>query len=326
MIYPTWCEAEVIADPVKPQQLKEPRLLVKRRKSPLVSYDANIHVEVCHGTPAISLFTGAGGIDLGLENAGYETRCQVELAEHACQTLLANRPNCFRSSALIQADIRELPTVTILSASDLRVGETRLIAGGPPCQGFSTCNMKSRNNRVDARNDLVYEFLRVVREAQPWFFMMENVRGFTLFNKGDYAREYLRTAFLSGYELVYGLVNCVEYGVPQDRCRFVCMGSRRDVALIDGMLAGLPEPECFGKKDVKILKTWPDDLAQSAELSEQRRRLRRAPGIRYFPDREVLFPPDPWGADGRTKSFHDFYDRLERDEPDRLVRTRKEAA
>jgi site-specific DNA-cytosine methylase len=124
---------------------------------------------------------------------------------------------------------------------------------------------------------------------------------------------------------VYGLVNAVEYGVPQDRTRFLCMGTRRDLWEINGSLGSLPEPECFSDRDLERIKLW---TPQEVQL------LRHAPGIRYFPDRPVLIPPHPCrnmhGDDidpetgkrngGRSRSFIEFYRRLHQAEPDRIVR------
>lgn len=258
-------------------------------------------------------------MDIGVEQAGMSTVCQVEWWDVACQTLLANRPEWFRHAALIQADIRRLPTETILEESGLRVGEAWLVCGGPPCQGFSTANTKSHSGTYDARNDLVYEFLRVVREAKPRHFIMENVPGFLRFNKGEYFKQFLATAYGAFYELVYGLLDAVEYGVPQYRCRFLCMGTRRDVVTIERLLAGLPAPRTFHDADLAIVKS----LRGRSLLDEEYQSLTRAPGIRYFPDRPVLVPPAPLAhgerTTGRAKNFRAFYDRLAREEPDRLV-------
>jgi DNA-cytosine methyltransferase len=268
--------------------------------------------------PTISLFTGCGGMDIGTERAGFVTLCQHEFSQCSCDTLIGNRPNFFRSAALIQGDIRQTSTWMILREAGLRIGECHLVTGGPPCQGFSTSNTKANHGTYDPRNDLVFEFLRVVRESQTRFFCMENVPGFLRFNKGEYLAAFLQAAHQSGYELVYGLANAVEYLVPQDRCRFLCMGTRRDLVEIDGLLGSLPSPVCFGSADRKRLELLEGVSGREAEA--ERARIRRPPGIRYFPDRPVLAPPDPWGNDGRTQTFNAFYDRLEREEPDRIIR------
>ena len=139
-------------------------------------------------------------------------------------------------------------TETILDAAGLRVGEATAVTGGPPCQGFSTSGKRDPN---DDRNDLVFHFLRVVREAMPKFFIMENVPGFVSLNKHEYLKRFLETAHGGFYELVYGLVDAVEHGVPQYRCRFFCMGTRRDLVHSEGILGSLPKPQNFHDRDLK---------------------------------------------------------------------------
>lgn len=314
-----WPEAEIVAEPLPVRKLTGPRLLVKRTADLFIG-PRKEELILLPGRPVISLFTGAGGMDLGLEQAGFCCVVQHEHDPAACETLLINRPNAFRHAALIQGDITVTPTSMLLDAGNLRVGEAAIVAGGPPCQGFSTAGKRVP---VDARNDLVFEFLRVVNEARPDFFIMENVPGFLSFNGGAYLRWFLDRAYRSYYELVYGLVDAVEYGVPQYRCRFICMGTRRDLFACEGVLASLPAPECFSDPDLDQIR-----LLDAAPLfcAEDLRLLTHPPGIRYFPDRPVLIPPRPIGKTdpksgnhARSKTFIEFYRRLYREEPDRIV-------
>lgn len=319
---PIWPEAEIVAEPVRWKDGMPPRTLVRRNHHLLIGPREQDLISL-PGRPVISLFTGAGGFDLGIEQAGFCCVVQHEREDAACEALLANRPTFFRDAALIQGDITTTPTDALLSAGNLRVGEACMVIGGPPCQGFSTSTSRRKQRAIvgDARNDLVFEYLRVVREAKPEFFIMENVPGFTDFNGGAYMKKFLAAAHGAYYELVYGLVNAVEYGVPQDRTRFICTGTRRDLHRCEGILASLPEPECFGDDDLKRIRTAHlPTLFPDADV----RFLTRAPGIRYFPDRPVLVPPRPVrrtesGDIGRTQTFIEFYKRLEREEPDRLV-------
>lgn len=308
-----WTHSVLVQNPVKSKDLKEPAVLV-RRIMPDISGPRNEQIISLPGHAAITLFSGAGGLDIGLEQAGFCVVAQHEWDQAACETLIINRPDYFRYAALIQGDIRKTPTSMILSEAGLRVGETHLIGGGPPCQGFSTANPKAVKGVYDVRNDLVFEYLRVIREAQPHFFIFENVPGFTSFNKGEYMEAVLKKAYECYYELVYGLIDACEYGVPQRRCRFILMGTRRDLAECEGVLAGMPNPQNFEKQDLRLIEAVNTPLFQ-----EEYRRMTRAPGIRYFQDRPVLVPPAPLHHGRRTKTFLDFYDRLEREEPDRLV-------
>jgi DNA-cytosine methyltransferase len=317
---PIWPEAEIVAQPEEGRS--DPAVLVRRRSSGLVGPNGEEMV-LLDGPPCISLFTGCGGMDIGTEWAGFSTVLQHEWEYNCCLTLLGNRPNYFRSAALIQGDIRKTPTEMILDVAGLEVGEAHLLTGGPPCQGFSTCN-SNRGKKKDARNDLVFEFIRVIREAKPKYFCMENVPGILSFNKGEYFKAFLAAAFESFYELVYGLIDCSEYQVPQRRVRFICMGTRKDLAR-KGVIASLPEPQCFGGADLQRLKVL-DKIATPEALWESRI-LTHAPGIRYFPDRPVLVPPSPHGTnESRSKRFLDFYDAIEKNEPDRIVRRPQLAA
>ncbi len=305
-----WPECEVIAKPVK--KASEPRVLVRRRDGQLFSPRGE-ELHYLPGEPVISLFTGAGGMDLGIEQAGMCSVLQHEWDQFCCETLIANRPQAFRHAALIQGDIYNTPTEMILKEAGLRVGEATIVCGGPPCQGFSTSGKRSP---TDPRNDLVFEFLRVVRETKPRFFIFENVRGFLSLNKGEYFKAFLSTAYGCFYELVYGLLDACHYGVPQHRVRFICMGTRRDLAHCDGILGSLPEMTNFHRSDLKLI------VDPDAPLFKTSRAARaHAPGIRYFPDREILVPPSPTNGldDPISDSYFRFYERLERDEPDRVV-------
>jgi DNA (cytosine-5)-methyltransferase 1 len=319
---PIWPEAEIVADPVAAKELDAPRVLVRRRVPDIVGPHGE-EVFYLPGPSHISLFTGAGGMDIGLEQAGFCTLVQHEWWDAACETLLLNRPGFFRHAALIQGDIRQTPTSMLLGEAGLRVGECDIVTGGPPCQGFSHAN--SNRRAEDPRNSLVFEFLRVVREAQPRIFIMENVPGFCELRKGWFVEEFLKTAYAAYYELVYGIVNAVEHGVPQYRNRFFCTGTRRDLWECDGKLAALPPPTHFHQGDLDKMEKlagrpclFPDVIIGDAEELEL---LRQAPGIRYFPDRLVIKPPCPVasGGGGRTKVFLEFYRQLRREEPDRLV-------
>lgn len=305
----TWAEAEIVAEPVK--SCPDPRVLVRRRRSGLVSPD-NCEVAFFPSQPVISTFTGCGGMDLGIEQAGFTTVVQHESDKTCCETLIRNRPRAFRHAALIQGDICRTPTSVLLREGNLRTGEAALVTGGPPCQGFSTAGKRDPS---DVRNTLLFQFLRVVREAQPHFFILENVPGLISLAGGRFFEAFLREAYAAYYELVYGLINAANYGVPQHRVRFFCMGTRRDLFEIEGVLGSLPCPQTFEPRDVKLL--W----SPEGEHAEEKRRLLRSPGIRYFPDRLILRPPNPARGNARsfTRTFMDFYDRLERDEPDRVV-------
>ena len=194
----------------------------------------------------ISLFTGAGGLDLGLEAAGFVTRVAVEIDRWARETLEANRSS-FRSADFpILDDIRAFRPEDILRRAGLKRGEAELVAGGPPCQSFSTAG--HRLSLGDPRGSLFVDFAAVIAAAQPRFFIMENVRGLLsaaikhrpLADRGGEnpplsvdeqpgsAFRIIRHEFEKKlkYQIVFGLVDAADYGVPQNRDRVIILGSR----------------------------------------------------------------------------------------------------
>ena len=123
----------------------------------------------------ISLFTGAGGLDLGLEQAGFTTVVAVEKNKHCRQTLERNRNNFSYSKFQIFEDISSVSAEEVLVGAGLRRGEVDLISGGPPCQSYSTAGR--RGSILDPRGSLFGKFLELIGEVQPRFFIIENVRG-----------------------------------------------------------------------------------------------------------------------------------------------------
>ncbi|MCI0834213.1 MAG: DNA cytosine methyltransferase, partial [Chloroflexi bacterium] len=127
------------------------------------------------GNALISLFSGAGGLDLGLEMAGFSTRIAVELDGDARQTLKDNQRRFWSSQFPIFEDVTALDPQFILDQAGLEPGEAVLVAGGPPCQSFSTAG--NRQSLGDPRGSLFKNFADVIEIARPRFFVMENVRG-----------------------------------------------------------------------------------------------------------------------------------------------------
>lgn len=210
----------------------------------------------------ISLFSGAMGLDLGLERAGIETRVCVEVEKQFCETISLNRPEL----PVICDDIRNVSTQQILDAAGLKAGEVFCVSGGPPCQSFSSGG--KRGSILDPRGSLFMEFVRVIREVQPRFFVFENVAQIVTaaikhrpikdrpgqdWNLSAYSKngglgrgdddsdaealtdDEMSGAAISavleefeqlGYFLKFNVLNAADFGVPQRRLRFVLIGSR----------------------------------------------------------------------------------------------------
>ncbi|MFM5889327.1 MAG: DNA cytosine methyltransferase, partial [Dolichospermum sp.] len=130
---------------------------------------------------SISLFTGAYGLDLGLEQAGFHTVTVVEKDRDAVKTIALNRP--FLQESAISREIQNVTSQQLLEEGRrvlnlgraLQPGEVDLVTGGPPCQPFSTAG--KRGSVMDPRGSLFMDFIRIVKEVQPRFFLMENVKG-----------------------------------------------------------------------------------------------------------------------------------------------------
>lgn len=130
------------------------------------------------GQRVISLFSGAGGLDIGFENAGFSIAVAVEIDPSCCETLKTNRPDV----PVINKNIIDVTSNEILQAAKLKPLEAALVIGGPPCQSFSLAGL--RKGLDDDRGKLLFEFVRIVRETLPFGFVFENVKGLTNWDSG----------------------------------------------------------------------------------------------------------------------------------------------
>lgn len=176
---------------------------------------------------AISLFSGAGGLDLGVEFAGYEVRAAVEHDRDAAATSEKNFPGL--AGRVIQADILDVPTRDILRTAGLR-NDTRpdLLVGGPPCTPFSKSGfwLEWKRSGLDPDASLLQAYTRVLREARPRRFLLENVYALTYQNtasRGAY-RRLLREIDEAGYDCRAEVLHAADYGVPQARPRLFVIG------------------------------------------------------------------------------------------------------
>lgn len=184
-------------------------------------WEANREALTSERFSLVSLFSGAGGLDKGLEMSGFKTAFASDLHEENCETLKHNFPE----AAVVPCSITELTGADILKKIGMSVGEVDLVAGGPPCQSFSI--LGKRRSFEDPRGALVYEFVRIITELQPRAFLFENVKGITTVNRGEDWRElkqYFRKT--TGYEIHANILNAVEYGAPQFRERVFLVGLR----------------------------------------------------------------------------------------------------
>ena len=211
---------------------------------------------------AISLFTGAGGLDLGLEAAGFKVRLCVELDLRARETLATNRPSWPLS---VPGDIHQVIPKTILEHIRLRAGEVTLLSGGPPCQPFSKSGYWANGDTGrlrDPRSRTLNAYLRLVEATLPEVLIFENVKGILFVNK-DEGLELLRRDLMRinrkhnvKYVPCVILINAADYGVPQLRERVFVVAHRGGKKLL------LPEATHGPCENGRLL--WGDKPYRSA--------------------------------------------------------------
>lgn len=185
----------------------------------------------------IDLFAGCGGLSLGLHNAGWKGLFAIEKSPDAFKTLeynLIQNKKHFSWPEWLPQKALEINYVIENYSKELKKlqGKVDLVAGGPPCQGFS---MAGRRNESDLRNNLITSYINFIKIIQPKILFFENVKGFTMeFKKNrDKGKEYAsyveKELNDAGYFVKGQLVNFGEYGVPQKRTRFILVGVRKDL-------------------------------------------------------------------------------------------------
>lgn len=231
----------------------------------------------------ISLFSGAMGLDIGLGKAGLNVVIGQDFEPTCVETMKANGHN------VLGGDIREIHPQTLLDMTGLQIGEPFMICGGPPCQPFSTAGKRLGIN--DPRGSLFMDFIRMIDYIKPRFFVMENVKGLmssplkhvpTAERNENDPEQKLGTVLdviLSefnklGYKTVYGVLDAVNYGVPQFRERFVLIGSRDNEDIF------LPIPTHFPKHQNpnyrwvtvgQVIQGLENDDTECAKLGNERK-------------------------------------------------------
>ncbi len=196
--------------------------------------DQNVAMDPGTVGTAISLFAGAGGMDLGAEAAGFEVRAAVEMNADAAATMEKNFD--YLATEVIQQDILEVPTREILRAAGLRGRERpELLIGGPPCTPFSKSGfwLESKRSGLDPDASLLQAYTRVLAEARPRCFVLENVYALTYDNKASRPafERLLREIDDAGYHCQAKVLNAADYGVPQLRPRLFVIGVPKGCAL-----------------------------------------------------------------------------------------------
>ena len=273
---------------------------------------------------SISLFSGAMGLDLGLEKAGIEFRVCQDFDPSCYETMLINgKPG-------MTGDIRAIDSETILKKANLKAGEAFLLCGGPPCQPFSTAGKRLGIN--DPRGSLFMEYVRMVDETRPRFFVFENVKGLTSIAvdengaPGGVLEIILSEFHRIGYKTVHGILDAVNFGVPQFRERMIIIGSR------DNEKINLPYPTHFQKHQCadlrwrtlgEAIRDLEDNPGACTHFSEERLRyLRMVPEGGNWRDLPLELQPAAMGGAWKSGGGKvGFYRRLSYSQPSPTVVT-----
>lgn len=278
----------------------------------------------------VSLFSGAGGLDVGLEQAGFHTALCIERDPDCRATLRYNRPN-WNVTNHGGGDIRSISTAQLLKESRLKAGAAALVVGGAPCQPFS--NIGSRAGTKSDDGTLFKEFMRVVQGFRPQGFIFENVAAITHSRHREVVEFLQSEGARLGYGVTVAVLNAADFGVPQKRLRMFALGCR------SGRAPALPVPE-FGAPDEGRqlgLKPWrtvgsaimripksrlgrPDNLCmQVSDLMLRRYRCIRSGTRDNFKALPTQLRPPCWRTGKHQGS--DTFGRLLLDEPSVTIRT-----
>lgn len=257
---------------------------------------------------AVDLFCGAGGLTEGLRQAGFKVLGAVEIDPLACRTYRLNQ----KPVKLWEEDITCVSGTSIMKALGLKRGELELLAACPPCQGFSTMRTKNGNrwNR-DARNDLIFDVLRLVRSMRPKAVMLENVPGLAENERYISFRKGLESL---GYYITWDVLDTADYGVPQRRRRLVLLAS----------MLGEPEfsPKSVRKRTVRqfIESLTPPRRSRDALHNYSVRRSKKIKKLigripRNGGGRRALGKRSQLRCHQRMTGFWDVYGRMAWDKP-----------
>jgi DNA (cytosine-5)-methyltransferase 1 len=233
----------------------------------------------CRDATAIDLFCGAGGLSFGLKETGFQVAFALDNDRVATKTYANNL-----GPHVLTAPIEEICAHDLLSRAGLAPGECTLLAGGPPCQGFS---LQRRGERQDPRNRLILEFVRIVEGVRPSFFLIENVGGLLSKHGLPFLRELsLRTSRLN-YIIHVATLDAVDFGVPQIRKRAFLVGEHAPQFSPRFKFPTEKQVWRTVRDAIGDLPSPPDDGTPHAALANHYREIRLAPinleRIRHIP-------------------------------------------
>ena len=216
----------------------------------------------------IDLFAGGGGMTLGAHLSGVHVRAAVENHPSACLTYRANNT----ATNMLENDIAKLETIEVGERS-----QPLVLFGGPPCQGFSTSNQRTRH-ADNPKNWLFREFLRMVETLKPEWVVFENVAGILQTDGGRFAEAFREQLRGFGYKVTFGILNAADFGCPQRRSRYFVIAAINADPVLPTPSANIETPtlwEAIGDLPMLANGAMEDELEyQSAPLSDYAKRLR----------------------------------------------------
>jgi DNA (cytosine-5)-methyltransferase 1 len=260
----------------------------------------------------VSLFSGAGGLDIGLEEAGWVCTYASDVDQDAIETLGRNKGRSLgksvplRDAHVERADVRTANGADILAKGGVRRGDVSLLAGGPPCQSWSSAG--HQHGFGDPRGQLIVDFIRLAGELDVRWLLFENVRGLLTARGPDgvpgSALQLIRTRLLdAGFQTAVTLLNAADYGIPQRRVRLFVIGYRT------GDMPPVP-PSTHSRDGTKGLKQWAtlgrclrtlgppqqhEILRPSVKLGEQLALVTPGSGVKSPGKAETTRPGGHWG-------------------------------
>ena len=224
MEYPTMFEHDASIPEAAPEISSALRTGTRRRNA-----NAAAHPSKPTSPTAISLFSGGGGLDIGVEQAGFRTLFCVEVDPHACETLKRNQPKYLGAATVLNTDVRSVSPKSMMKSAGMVVGDLDLLYGGPPCQTFS--QIGKQDSLGDDRGMLLFEMVRFAKCFRPKVVLVENVKALSSAKdlrgvKGGVLSSLLTDFKKLGYRTYTKVLNAADYGVAQLRERLFIVAVR----------------------------------------------------------------------------------------------------
>ena len=264
----------------------------------------------------VDSFCGAGGLALGLSRAGFDILLSFDIEQKCIDTINANG-KYFGHSAIAE-DINNMLGGKLLEKCQLSRGDLFLLAGGPPCQGFSVLR---HGEEKDPRNQLVLKYAQLIDEVYPHYFVMENVSGLAGKRGKTILEELLSTVEEIGYNVHIKLLDAQWYGVPQRRKRYIIVGERKDLGkeylypedtgirnTVRDTIGWLPTPPLDGKDHSEITLHRRDRLS-----GDNLKRMKALKQGQCNEDLPVELRVESHKSGGSGKGFPSVYGRMEWD-------------